>query len=725
MNKYGIDRTVGTPDGYSQQPEGRANLFNQTYIGYVKKVEDDIRMGRLQVWIPELGGDPMSDKSWYTMNYCSPFAGATPIDEKSNSLPVTNGNKKDGKKWLESQRSYGFWAVPPDVDNEVVCMFVNGDPNKGIWIGCMFKQYMNHMVPGIPRNNSFDEGEDGELPPVVEYNKWSSIGNEDDPTRPRFDPLHEGLKVQGLYKDVQRGPASGGARRESPSKVFGLLSPRGNHIYIDDFECNEMIRMRTRSGVQVMLHETDGYIYMVSKKGNSWLQISDDGIDFYSSKGVNIRSQTGYNFHTDKDYNLHIGGSFNVFCEGDMKLSTKGNADLLVGKDRKEDIGGASHSQIKKDRKIKIEGADNTDVQGKSTLKSGSQLTLSGGSLIAMKAPSVTQNNPEPANEPDKNTEAEGAKPEKVDDRKLEDKYPADKRDSIVQRMPTHEPFDKHPGKDQQQTASDNGAGNGNNGNSGSASNGNASSGSSGGSSSGQGSNVFNTQNNQGANTPANVNPNAGNYASGNSDGTTQGVDALADNNTRTPTSLAEQENRMDKSVGMVVTKDAAGTAVLIDNSGNMMTNSHVVGVNAAPGTQVQVNINGELRDATVVSNDSSRDVAQIRLSDSSGLTPVSVGSAPKAGDSLYSYGYANAQPNLTRVDATFTGETGRSTTYSDPGADLNGLRVNGLSVMQTTSASGLAPGMSGGPVFNSTGQLVGINAATTPGINRAKFVPI
>jgi putative serine protease PepD len=156
-----------------------------------------------------------------------------------------------------------------------------------------------------------------------------------------------------------------------------------------------------------------------------------------------------------------------------------------------------------------------------------------------------------------------------------------------------------------------------------------------------------------------------------------------------------------------------------------MMTNSHVVGVNAAPGTQVQVNINGELRDATVVSNDSSRDVAQIRLSDSSGLTPVSVGSAPKAGDSLYSYGYANAQPNLTRVDATFTGETGRSTTYSDPGADLNGLRVNGLSVMQTTSASGLAPGMSGGPVFNSTGQLVGINAATTPGINRAKFVPI
>lgn len=714
MNKNGFDRTITTPEGYSQQPEGRASLYNQTYIGYIKKTEDEIRMGRLQVWIPELGGDPMSPKSWYTMNYCSPFAGATPIDEQSNTLPSNNGgNKKDGKKWLESQRSYGFWAVPPDVDNEVVCMFVNGDPNKGIWIGCLFKQYMNHMVPGIPRNNSFDEGDKGELPPVVEYNKWSSIGNDDDPTRPRFDPLHDGLKAQGLYTDVQRGPASGGARRESPSKVFGLLSPRGNHMYIDDYECNELIRLRTRSGVQILLHETDGYVYMVSKKGNSWLQISDDGIDFYSTKGVNIRSQSGYNFHTDKDYNLHIGGNFNVFCEGDMKWSTKGNADMLVGKDRKEDIGGMSSSEIKKNRTIKIGGTDNTDIQGSGSYKSGSQLTMQGGSLIAMKAPSITQNNPEPAQEPDKNTAAEGPKPEKVPDRKLQESYPEDKRDSIVARMPTHEPFDQHPGKDQSSSGSSGGSSGSSSGgsssgsNSGSSSSGNSSSGSSsGGSSSGSG-----------------VTPGNGSSSQGTTSGSaTQGMSLGDMNKGQDANGINGQESRMDTSVGKVITSNSAGTAVLIDNSGNMITNSHVVGVNAQPGDQVQVQINGQTQAATVVSNNSSRDIAQIRLSDSTGLTPVSIGSAPASGDSLYSYGYSYGGDNLTRVNATATGETGRSTVYSDPGADLNGLRVSGLSTMNTGSE--LLPGMSGGPVFNSSGQLVGINAAATNG-SKAKFVPV
>src|SRR5690606_13315816 len=104
----------------------------------------------------------------------------------------------------------------------------------------------------------------------------------------------------GLYKDPQRGPASSGARRESPSKVFGFLTPDGSQIYADDLECNQFIRLRTKSGVQVLIHETDGYVYMNSKRGNSWLQISDDGIDMYSTKGVNVHSTGGYDFHTDK-----------------------------------------------------------------------------------------------------------------------------------------------------------------------------------------------------------------------------------------------------------------------------------------------------------------------------------------------------------------------------------------------------------------------------------------
>ena len=183
-----FDRNDSAPGGYAQQPSGRANIYNQTYIGFVRKNEDEIFMGRLKVWIPDLSGDSDQEESWYTVNYCSPFAGATPIKEYPNNQKNKwqKGNIKDGKKYTESQVSYGFWAVPPDIDNEVIVMFVNGDPNKGIWIGSLFKQYMNHMVPGLPVNKSFDEAAcEAEEPPVGEYNKFSEIGNNLSPTQSR------------------------------------------------------------------------------------------------------------------------------------------------------------------------------------------------------------------------------------------------------------------------------------------------------------------------------------------------------------------------------------------------------------------------------------------------------------------------------------------------------------------------------------------------------------
>jgi hypothetical protein len=292
------------------------------FIGTVMDVIDQQKMGRLRVFIPELGGKPSDPTSWITVSYASPFAGATPLD--------LNQEGEAGKKMSGSQKSYGMWMVPPDKDNQVLCCFVNGDISRGFWFACIWQQFMNHMVPGVPINRSTEPNVDEiNLPPVVEYNKKDPGIDEWKPQRPVFQPLFDGLRNQGLFADPERGPATSGARRETPSKVFGFLTPRGNNIHIDDDPDNEFIRLRTRSGVQILIHETTGYIYMIAKEGNSWMEISDEGIDMYSKRSISMRAEENINIHADQNVIIN-GGSFHSRA-GNVTQESEGRITVTAG----------------------------------------------------------------------------------------------------------------------------------------------------------------------------------------------------------------------------------------------------------------------------------------------------------------------------------------------------------------------------------------------------------
>ena len=80
------------------------SLLPYIYVGFVKRNDDAQRMGRLSIWIPDIGGDPNDPASWVIASYASPFAGASDIDKIPNYA----------KNPTVAQQSYGFWAVPPD-----------------------------------------------------------------------------------------------------------------------------------------------------------------------------------------------------------------------------------------------------------------------------------------------------------------------------------------------------------------------------------------------------------------------------------------------------------------------------------------------------------------------------------------------------------------------------------------------------------------------------------
>jgi GH24 family phage-related lysozyme (muramidase) len=293
-----LSRTTNTPGDYSLEPEGRSPLLTKMYVGFVRETDDDSRMGRLRVWIPEIsGGDGTDPSSWFIVSYCSPFAGATSV----------YNNKPNDQSYTASQRSYGMWFVPPDKDNEVIVAFINGDSSKGIWLGCLYQQNMNNMVPGIAGNG----GTAGA--PVVEYNKRNQYNGDPSETsqRPEFEPLRDGLLRQGLLNDPVRGITSASARRPDPiNNAYGFLTPGGSQVVFDDDPSNSFIRLRTQQGAQVLVNDSTGCVYMNSVDGKNWVELSAGGeIDIYAQADISIRSQGSLNLRADLDVNIEAGRS--------------------------------------------------------------------------------------------------------------------------------------------------------------------------------------------------------------------------------------------------------------------------------------------------------------------------------------------------------------------------------------------------------------------------------
>ena len=309
----GFFRSRISSRSFQQTGQGRTTPLHGVFVGFIKDNDDKARMGRLLVWIPELGGEPTDKKAWFQCSYASPFAGASSIK-----------NSKPGGDWTQSQTSYGFWFVPPDLENEVLVCFANGDPGRGYWFACLYQWGMNHMVPGIPGNN----GAAG-TPPVVEYNKLNTSNiNMQTPDRPIFTPLYNGLKTAGLDKDALRGSSDAGARRNKPiNNVYGILSPGGNQFVMEDNPANPYIRLRTRTGAQIMINDSDGSIYMSSGGGKHWIGLNTGGtLEIYGYQDISIRSNGTINMRADVDINLEAGRNINVKARNDSNATPTGNS---------------------------------------------------------------------------------------------------------------------------------------------------------------------------------------------------------------------------------------------------------------------------------------------------------------------------------------------------------------------------------------------------------------
>ena len=351
------------------------------FIAIVRNHLDSTYMGGLEVELltaSQSGNSTNSPGQLVPVKYLSPFYGITSYDGMNKNEGHTN-----------SQRSYGWWGVPPDIGSKVLVIFA--EAGDGYWIGCIPEEHTNIMTPDPMVSTTFNSKDRSKKLPVVEYNKKTETAAGRNSTKfikPANEDAIAVLTQQGLLEDDTRGVTSSSSRRETPSMVTGFSSPGpadkrsgaprvnygenfaqtpvpqnrlgGSSLVFDDGDPtllrktpassgppvyvnveggesggdatlphNELVRLRTRTGHQILLHNTEDLIYIANAKGTTWIELTSNGkIDIFAQDSVSIHTATDLNIKADKNVNIEAGADINLKAGANGNITAAGTTNI-------------------------------------------------------------------------------------------------------------------------------------------------------------------------------------------------------------------------------------------------------------------------------------------------------------------------------------------------------------------------------------------------------------
>lgn len=406
----------------SSKPDtGGAALRSTPVFGVVKNNIDPVRAGRIQVYISDIGTeDPENPEGWATVSYMSPFYG----------LVTPKAGETGYGSFTDNSVSYGMWNSPPDIGTTVICLFINGDPNYGFYIGCVPKPEALHMVPAIGAasnviTNTATESvayAGSEQLPVTNIN----TNNKSISDGPKFleepKPVHSYaasiFSQQGLIRDPIRGPITSSAQRETPSRVgWGISTPgrpiftggyddntlssalasgqpidpsqleviarRSGHTFVmDDGDLigrDQLIRIRSSAGHQILMSDDGQTLFIIHSNGQSYIELGKEGtIDLYSTNSFNVRTQGDLNLHADNNINIHATKKLNIQAE-EINVNSEKNTTHKVGKNYNVYTMGTFTHKVDGPMSLYSSG-ESSFASSSTTYINGSRINLNTGS---------------------------------------------------------------------------------------------------------------------------------------------------------------------------------------------------------------------------------------------------------------------------------------------------------------------------------------------------------
>ena len=240
-----------------------------------------------------------------------------------------------------------------------------------------------------------------------------------------------------MLEDETRGITSSSARREVPSAVFGINTPGpvdkspgspqvkigskddntsvfkarlggtsfvfddGNDKYLRkksasegapdyadvnqgeldgqrDLLHNELVRLRTRTGHQILLHNTEDLIYLGNARGTAWIELTSDGkIDIFAQDSISMHTANDFNLTADRNVTIEAGANLSLKASGDYvgDKILKGRVQIESNKNTNILVGGSTKITTTSDFDINTGGANKLTAGGTTDILSGGNHT--------------------------------------------------------------------------------------------------------------------------------------------------------------------------------------------------------------------------------------------------------------------------------------------------------------------------------------------------------------
>ncbi len=442
-------------------------------VGIVKSNAHPGYGGVLQVFVPTFADKSTEEREndptqWRSVRYATPFYTRTE-------------NQGSGDNGVIVKNTGGITYPCPDIGSTVLCFFPEGRNQDAYWFACAPDLHMTQTIPESSMTSNFDKtGLENFVrhnkAPGIEFNdKDNDVEKLTNPKKPKrgvdFNRAIQ-LKTAGIDQDEVRGLTTSHAMRETPSELFGISTKgrrldiaskdiadrkdiidalntgkelpsadaravegrigrkHGHAFVMDDGDIegnNNLVRLRTAGGHQILMHDTENIVYIGNNTGTTWIQMDANGqLDVFSQTSMNFRSRS-MNFHADSTMKFNAGAQIQMVSGGSITLEGKKLANLYS--DGQVMMYGGKGGHLKSGASLNMQGGSTVGIKagGKMDLQA-SCIALNGAASGAKKQNSVAMKS--------------------LDDTKPDSKGFWSKNagglKTTVDRAPTHEPYPYH-----------------------------------------------------------------------------------------------------------------------------------------------------------------------------------------------------------------------------------------------------------------------------------------